>query len=107
MTARTCVRCGASGPQVTLAKSSESGFKRHVCASAAGCRRRRYLRDEFHVGRQEGWREAIEALRDDDRFEAWACDLPADEYARYDKAVSVSFDAILAYLESLAPKETP
>lgn len=57
--------------------------------------------------RAQGWREAIEALRDDDRFEAWACDLPAEEYARYDKAVFVSFDAILAYLESLAPKETP
>ena len=36
-----CVRCGHSRAQVSLARSSASGFKQWVCASDIGCVARR------------------------------------------------------------------
>jgi hypothetical protein len=57
--------------------------------------------------RSDSWREAIEALRNEDRWEFWAERVSSDDAERFEGAEYISRGAILAYLESLAPKETP
>lgn len=62
-----CARCGGEPGQVVLVLSSESGFKRWVCANRTGCATRRSrnkaLREAEKAAEMRGYDKAIADLR--------------------------------------------
>jgi hypothetical protein len=105
--------CGDESPQ------NAEGMPRAICLlrfghgsnwheAAAGMRWKYHADDPESRGRAAGWREAIEALRNWDALGPFVAEYRAAERERRPLTGYDSSNIVLAaFLESLAPKETP
>jgi hypothetical protein len=101
--------CGDESPQ------NAEGMPRAICLlrfghgsnwheAESGMRWKYHADDPESRGRAAGWREAIAALRDVQRYLDWDSD---SRFLGHPLLTDNQMLAAVAFLESLAPKETP